>query len=191
LQENQCTEPVVFKNSGGYGVFKQYAEQTGRGHLWKPWSEDESCSQRNVASDTLAETDAVAYCELAEVPGGGDSNGEPAGGCTDDGLEDNDNPTQASSLAGGSHAGLMVCENDDDYFELAVPEGGNLSVSISFNHDEGDLDMVLYQGEAELGVSESTGDAESLQASGGGSYTVRVYGYSGASASYSISATIN
>ena len=65
LMSNSCQAPVVFKCSGGgYDTFAQYAEQTARGHLWKPWTEDESCSQRDVTDDTAVATDAAPWCQL-------------------------------------------------------------------------------------------------------------------------------
>ncbi|HNS98275.1 MAG TPA: hypothetical protein PLJ27_06290 [Polyangiaceae bacterium] len=64
LMTNQCVEPVVFKWNNGYDVFKQYAEQTGRGFQWKPWSADETCPQQNVQVDTEANHSWVPYCSL-------------------------------------------------------------------------------------------------------------------------------
>ena len=66
LMSDSCQAPVVFKcQGGGYDVFEQYAQQTGRGHLWKPWSADESCPQQNVTNDTEVETDVAAWCDAA------------------------------------------------------------------------------------------------------------------------------
>jgi hypothetical protein len=63
LQSNACAEPVVFKASGGgYDVFKAYAEQTNQGHLWKPWTEDELCAQRDTVDDVLEESHLGPYC---------------------------------------------------------------------------------------------------------------------------------
>jgi hypothetical protein len=53
----------VFRSrTDGYDLWQQYAATHGRAAEWRQWSEDEPCSQRNVAQDT--ETDAEgAYCE--------------------------------------------------------------------------------------------------------------------------------
>ncbi len=60
-----CTAPVVLKSrAGGYKYWADYAASVGRGAEWKAWSEDESCPQKNVASDTEAELEATPYCEL-------------------------------------------------------------------------------------------------------------------------------
>lgn len=186
LQEDMCAEPVVFKNTnGGYQVFADYAAATDRGHLWKPWSADESCPQAGVANDTLAETDAAPWCELESVPGGGGEGGT----CSDDGHEDNDNPSQATALGSGTHTGLQICSADDDYYQFTA--NGSLTVTINFEHDNGDLDMALFSGSEEVGSSQGTDDSETVTASGTGTYTLRVYGYSGAANSYQLSATTN
>ncbi len=58
-----CIEPTVFKSrSDGYKLWSDYAASIGRGSQWRAWSEDESCSQRNVAQDTETEIEG-AYCE--------------------------------------------------------------------------------------------------------------------------------
>ncbi len=65
LLADSCQAPVVFKCSGGgYETFAQFAAETDRSHLWKPWTEDESCSQRDVTDDTTKATDATPWCQL-------------------------------------------------------------------------------------------------------------------------------
>ncbi len=60
---NTCVEPTVFKSrADGYKLWSDYAASIGRGALWRPWSEDEACSQRNVAQDTETSAEG-AYCE--------------------------------------------------------------------------------------------------------------------------------
>jgi hypothetical protein len=66
LMQQGCVAPVVFKWNNGLDVFQQFAEQSGRGSLWKPWSADESCSQQNVAVDTEVATDVTPYCSLQQ-----------------------------------------------------------------------------------------------------------------------------
>jgi hypothetical protein len=62
----QCKKPVVFKASGngGYDAFAAYAAQTGRADQWKPWTEDEPCSQRGVSEDTEKPLNATPWCSL-------------------------------------------------------------------------------------------------------------------------------
>ena len=186
LQQDQCTAPEVFKCSGGgYQVFADFTAQTGRAHLWKPWTEDESCPQAGVTDDTIVESAATLWCDIADGVDTGD------GTCADDGYEDNDAEGAAATVAAGSHTGLMVCSGDDDFFRFEVPAGSGLDVSIGFDHAEGDLDLALYRDGDSVDTSASVSDAEQVSASGGGSYVVRVYGYQGAQGSYSLSASLH
>jgi hypothetical protein len=62
---NVCEAPVVFKSrTDGYKYWADYAASIGRGAEWRAWSEDESCPQKTVASDTEAESSATPYCSL-------------------------------------------------------------------------------------------------------------------------------
>ncbi|MCA9620926.1 MAG: PPC domain-containing protein, partial [Myxococcales bacterium] len=180
LQETQCSEPEVFKCSGGgYEVFAAYAEATDRGHLWKAWSEDESCPQRDVQDDTIVESTSTEWCDIAD--------GAPpsTGGCSDDGYEDNDSLSTAASLGSGSHADLAVCSGDDDYYAVNLSAGA--SVSISFDHSEGDLDLAIYLNGNQVDSSASVADSETVKVQAAGSYVVRVFGYQGAAGAYSLS----
>ena len=181
LAEQACVDPVVFKaTGGGYEAFRAFAEQTGRGALWKSWTADETCPQQNVMEDTEVEPLAVDWCSI--------DDGSSAGGCSDDGFEQNDSAASAAGLGGGNHAGLMVCSGDDDYYRFTA--SSSIDLGITFSHAEGDLDIQLYKGGTLLGTSQGTGNSEHLSASGGGTYTLRVYGYNGAQASYALAAQI-
>lgn len=60
-----CTAPVVFKSrADGYKYWSDYAASIGRGAEWKAWSEDETCTQKNVIQDTETASDATPYCSL-------------------------------------------------------------------------------------------------------------------------------
>ncbi|HUS31030.1 MAG TPA: hypothetical protein VMZ53_21115, partial [Kofleriaceae bacterium] len=62
---NVCEPPVVFKSrSDGYKYWADYAASIGRGAEWRAWSEDETCAQKNVASDTETALSATPYCSL-------------------------------------------------------------------------------------------------------------------------------
>jgi hypothetical protein len=174
-----CQEPVVFKAmGGGYSVFQQYAEETGRGHLWRAWSEDEPCPQRDTDNDVEEEHDWIPWCEASE---GGTT---PPPSCEDDTYEPNDNPNEAADLGEGTFQGLVICEGNDDYFTMEAASG--LTVRIEFSHADGDLDMELYQAGERLDISQSTDDMEEISVTGGGQYTLRVYGYNSAENSYTL-----
>ena len=60
-----CSPPPVFKaTTAGYDQFKAHALALGEGSAWKPWSDDESCPQKNVLEDTEAAPQWTDYCEL-------------------------------------------------------------------------------------------------------------------------------
>lgn len=180
LMQDQCVEPVVFKaSSGGYQAFADYAAATGRGHLWKSWSEDEPCAQRDTSDDVTIDTATLSWCQI-----GDDADG---GGCDDDGYEDNDVSAEAVALGLAGYGDLSICSGDDDYFRFEV--SGGVSITIAFDHSAGDLDLSLIKDGVEVDSSTGTGDSETVSASGGGSYHVRVYGYQGAQGSYSLTAS--
>lgn len=175
-QDPDCQDAVVFKAmGGGYDLFRQYAEATGRGHLWVTWSEDESCPQRDVDNDTEAEHGWIPWCEV------GGAGPDPS--CTDL-FEPNNTPDTAAPVTGGTYQGLWICEGDEDYFEIM--SGGSFTVSIQFQHSVGDLDMALYQGTSQVAISQGTSDTETISAEAG-TYILRVYGYNGAQGEYSLS----
>ncbi|HUS66511.1 MAG TPA: hypothetical protein VMZ28_18365 [Kofleriaceae bacterium] len=172
--EGTCAAPTVFKNQAdGYARWKAFAEATGRGALWKAWSEDEPCSQRNVASDGERERRAIDFCELGDAPTGG------GGSSCSDAREPNDAPAGAPSLASGAEEELRVCDGDSDWF--AIPAGG--TVRIGFSHAAGDLDMTAHDaGGTQVTSSAGTSDTEEVVVPAGGS--VRVFGYQGAAGTY-------
>ena len=188
LQTAACVEPVVFKATGGgkYDVFKQYAQQTGRGGQWREWNEDEPCTQKNAAEDTEKTHEWIPWCEASQ--GGG---GSQPSDCSDDPFEPNDTLAQPAALAAGNYANLQLCGGNDDYYAITVPVGRSLTVRASFTHASGDLDVELYRGGQVVGTSAGVTDQESVTAATAGSYVLRVFGCSGASNGYSLSVLVN
>jgi hypothetical protein len=176
----ECRAPSVFMSQAdGYQRWQRFAEETGRGSAWVAWSEDESCAQRGVAADTEADHGWMAYCEWTGSGSGGGGGG--GGDACADAQEPNGQRTGAPSLADGSYDDLRVCAGDDDWFQ--IPGGG--TVRIQFTSASGDLDMQAVDGSgAQVGVSQSTSDSESVTVPAGGA--VRVYGYSGATNTYDL-----
>ncbi|MBX3161501.1 MAG: PPC domain-containing protein [Deltaproteobacteria bacterium] len=166
-----CRAPTVFKSrTDGYALWQTHAMLLGRGAEWRAWSEDEACTQRNVAQDTEGGGAATAYCAL---PAGGGAS------CTD-AMEPNNARAEARSVT-GTVANLRVCAADDDWFKIA--NGG--TVRIEFTHANGDLDLEAYDAAGNrVGTSFGTGNSESVTVPAGG--TVRVFGYNGAQNSYKL-----
>ena len=83
VKASPCVEPLVFKAvNGGYDDFKKYAEAEGVGHLWKSWSEDESCPQASdpLLSDTEETHDWTPFCTIAADLLGSDSTPDTGAG---------------------------------------------------------------------------------------------------------------
>jgi len=169
-----CVKPTVFMNhSDGYARYKALAEEMGVGGQWVAWSEDESCSQRDVASDTEAEHQQSDFCARAD--GGGSTNE-----CTD---AHEPNNSQATAATPDSGASLSICEGDVDWFFF----GSATSVTIEFTHSDGDLDMSVYNAAGErLSISQGTSNSETVSVPSAGGY-VKVYGYDGATGDYTLS----
>jgi len=64
-QGGSCVTPTVFRSrSDGYRTWSDFAQSVGRSSEWRAWSEDEACTQRNVAQDTEAPVSATPWCSL-------------------------------------------------------------------------------------------------------------------------------
>jgi hypothetical protein len=121
--------------------------------------------------------------------------------CTDDSSEPNDVPAEAAGIWDGQALDdLVVCANDDDWYTLYLYTGERLIVDATFTHAAGDLDLKVYSegvtpdtlAEHQLASSTSSQDNEHVEylVTQAGSYYIRVYGYGGASNTYSLLATI-
>lgn len=105
------------------------------------------------------------------------SRGTP---CDDDGHEPNDTSGTARTLVAGTAIDGMLCPQDQDHFQLTVPEGRGVRVALSdYTATSGLLRLCLLEGNSELGCSTApTGASVSLPASvaGGRVLTVRITG---------------
>ena len=113
--------------------------------------------------------------------------------CTDDQAEPNDDPDNSTAInSEGTQAGLVVCADNDDWFDVIVGSDMGLAVTLSFDHALGDLDMELYDfDDPTTAVANSAGvsDTESVvmpAQPGGAIYLIRVYGYAGAANQYDL-----
>ncbi len=129
------------------------------------------------------------------------------GGLDPDRFEPNDSRTETAGRAEGAPnspnfgpcnpqrvEGVLTIHDgtDDDYFRFYVNSTGTSQdfVRINFLHNQGDLDMELFdENGQQIGISNGTSNSEtiSLNGVGRGYYSVRVYGYNGAtSPSYTL-----
>ena len=83
--------------------------------------------------------------------------------CVPDGFEPNDALIDAAVLPAGTTGNLSVCPSDEDWFGIEVAAGDTLTVDLSFDHGEGDLNLELFDPSgSSLGSSTSTSDDEQV-----------------------------
>ena len=113
---------------------------------------------------------------------------------TGDIYESNDNASSATPVTSPASASNLSIHTttDDDWFAITAVAGTQYSVTISFTHSNGDLDMDMYnQNLSQVDWSAGTGNSETV------SYTptfnqtlyVQVFGYGGDTNTYSIQFT--
>ncbi|EGD77783.1 hypothetical protein PTSG_08873 [Salpingoeca rosetta] len=111
--------------------------------------------------------------------------------CDNDEFEPNNNGDSATVLtASQTQFSAVICPNDEDVYRFPVCANGNVSVSVFFSNDEGNLDAYLYDASGSLvssGVSTTDNEVLAHSAGGvGGLYYLRVVGVGGASAPYQV-----
>lgn len=118
---------------------------------------------------------------------------------TDDRFEQNDTPSAATNLgtltASTTVSQLVMADSNDWYrFTLSSAAPMGSSVSMSFTHALGDLDMELYSSFGQfLRISNGITNSERVSLAGlpAGTYYVRIYGYRGATnPDYSLSVNL-
>ena len=108
----------------------------------------------------------------------------------DDRFEENDTPDKATLLAPVNgvinQQNLIIKSGNDDYFQFDIPSSleADSALSISFQHNQGDLDLELYTSQGQIVTSSATvGNQESISLEGlaQGTYKAKVFGYDKAS----------
>ena len=88
--------------------------------------------------------------------------------------------------------GLSLCPLDVDWYQVEVPAGKTLTASIAFDNAEGDLDLraydPAYSTQQPVASSQTSADLETVSylPPVGGVVLLRVNGFDGAGASYSL-----
>jgi hypothetical protein len=170
-----CAMPTVFRaETDGYARWEDHAASLGRADAWRPWSEDESCPQRDVAEDVVSTMrDITDWCAIADVEAPPvEAACDPEGG--------DDTMTSARLLEGAMNSEL--CDGDPaDWYRV----DGDATVVVSFVNADGDLDVEAYDAEGRV-IDSSTSIADTERVTGRGTFYVRVYGYAGATNRYRI-----
>ena len=96
--------------------------------------------------------------------------------CTDDYLENNDTCATPTLVYDGFSATLTSLYGDDDYYQIYVPDGSDLTIDLTFSHSLGDLDLHLwdYGCTTQLAGSTSITDDESVTWSNSSGYGMDV-----------------
>ncbi|MEC9071689.1 MAG: PPC domain-containing protein [Myxococcota bacterium] len=113
--------------------------------------------------------------------------------CPQDSLEPNEDTVTASTLGVGVTSDLLICPADQDWHRLDIGAFQRVDVSLAFDHGYGDLDLQLLNatGTDLLASSESLNSPEVLSYEAWAAQTayVRVFGFLGASNSYTLQVT--
>ena len=100
------------------------------------------------------------------------------GSCADDEFEPNDLEFDARRMPPGTAAGLSVCEDDSDWYEVVGFGGNAMNIDLTFSHAEGDIDMELYDDALvteDLAVSSSDDESISFTPADTGLHFLEVY----------------
>lgn len=115
---------------------------------------------------------------------------EPGSLPPDDDLEPNDGFETATEVQPPFEAKeLRVVASDEDYYAVEVDDGMRLTVSVTFAHDDADLDLALYApngSNVALAASATDNESLSVRVPEGGRYHVEVSSRDGRSAEYSL-----
>lgn len=107
-----------------------------------------------------------------------------------DRFEPNDDRDRATALgANATVEDLRIVDGESDYFALNLSRGESITATALFDDTQGDLDVALLGPDGTfVDSSNSVTDDETVSGVAGqnGTYYVRVYGFSGASAPYSL-----
>jgi len=100
-----------------------------------------------IALSILCSADHPAgYCPAPQVCREGACGDVVTGECQDGGFEPNESKDDPTLLAAGTYQALEICAADEDWYRVDVPQGTLATVGLDFAHDEGDLDLLAYDG---------------------------------------------
>jgi len=112
-----------------------------------------------------------------------------------DEFEPNNEFTTAASITEGTYSDLHTAGNEADYYAVTLDQGDSIETSIDFDHDVGDLDLLLYgPDQTPLDASISITDGELVSAtdvSESGTYYIHAYVFDLASVSYDMDVAVD
>ena len=126
------------------------------------------------------------------------ANFMPSADCAADTFEPNNNQGESStlqpSMLGAQVTDLSICSGDEDWYHIPVLAGHQFEITATFIHNNGDLDLVVYdQNLNQLAASSTTNDFEtvSLTPNADATYYAKVYSAVGQSNDYELEAILN
>jgi V8-like Glu-specific endopeptidase len=117
---------------------------------------------------------------------GGDGNSSP----DDNGRDNNETRSTATSLSKSFVMDQLISDDEDvDYYKFNITSYGYKTVKLSFSHRTGDLDLKLYRESGSLVArSDTTSSVEEVtRYLRPDTYYIKVYGYKGAKGKYKLS----
>jgi hypothetical protein len=110
--------------------------------------------------------------------------------CGPDDNEPNESRNGATRIRAGSFEGLTLCPEDVDWFQIETLPFQTVTATISFDHDEHNLGMTLYDPNLQLEAarSDTTGNSETVTWLSllGGPIQIQVFGAGGNGTGYSM-----
>ncbi len=98
--------------------------------------------------------------------------------CLDDALEENDDELSARLTTQGNYPGLRACTMDEDFYDITLQAGDQITVNLTFSHAEGDIDMQLlglFGISVASAVSSTDNETLTYTTTNGGTFSLRVY----------------
>jgi hypothetical protein len=133
----------------------------------------------------------VAPARAEKVAPVGSADPARIAGCLDDIYEPNDVCGSATPVGLGSYPGLQIISGNNDYYKISLQRNGTLTVTLSFTHANGDIDMELRDAcpGGQVALSNGSTNTETIVYKNTGftrNYYIRAYLFSGACNSYSM-----
>jgi hypothetical protein len=104
----------------------------------------------------------------------------PLAAGTDDAQEPNDSCAAPKVLANGTYSGLVVKRVDEDWYQLSSAPGTVVSISTTYTHNNGDIDLELFSACGGTAVASDAGNVNNgsisyTNTSGSSTLFLRVY----------------
>ena len=183
-----CTADIQCGGASDLCVFLGGAYHCGTG-----CTDSSQCSDGNYCSfSSFTSIDGAIGRQC--IPNDYQCQGGGGGGCVDDGFEDNDTRSQASSgpaLSPGSYGTMKSCPaqvgDDEDWYRIVLSSEGTVTASIS-GGDVTDLDLTLTDSNgAVIDTSDSLSSNEAVSSClGAGTYYLHVFAYGTGENSYGL-----